>query len=68
MRFEREQVTKVNKEAARHISAGDGLWLKEMANLPSFLADLQHHRQLTMTHELNRFCRERLSMLQKTTL
>ena len=42
MRFEREQVTKVNEEAARQISTSDGLWLKAMANLQSFLADLHN--------------------------
>jgi hypothetical protein len=35
----RLEVIKENEEAARHISAGKGwgLWLKEMANLQSFL-------------------------------
>ena len=43
MRFEREQVTKVNEEAARQIStASDGFMVESNGNLQSFLADLQH--------------------------
>jgi hypothetical protein len=66
----RLEVTKENEEAARHILAGKrwGLWLKEIAN--PLLEDLQqqHPRQLAVTDELERFCRERLLMSQKRTL
>jgi hypothetical protein len=58
------EVIKQNEEAARHTSWGKrGLRLKEMVNIQSNLEDLQqqqHSRPLVMTHELNRFCRERL--------
>jgi hypothetical protein len=58
------EVIQQNEEAARHTSWGKrGLWLKEMVNIQSNLEDLQqqqHSRPLVMTHELNRFCRERL--------
>ena len=61
------EVTKQNEETARHVSSGKrGLWLKEMVNIQSNLEDLQqqqqHPRPIVMTHELNRFCRERLLM------
>ena len=64
----RLEVTKQIEEAARHISTGKrGVWLKEMVNLQSHLEDLQqqHPRLLAMTHEPNRFCRERLLMSKK---
>ena len=65
----RLEVTKQNEEAARHISPGKrwGVWLKEMVNLQSHLEDLQQQylRLLAMTHEPNRFCRERLLMIAK---
>jgi hypothetical protein len=62
------EVTKQNEETARHVSSGKrGLWLKEMVNIHSNLEGLrqQHPRPLVMTHELNRFCREKLLMSKK---
>ena len=61
------EVTKQIEEAARHVSPGKGwsVWFKEMVYLQSNLGDLQqqqHPRPIVMTHELNRFCRERLLM------
>ena len=61
------EVTKQIEEAARHASPGKAwsLWFKEMVYLQSNLEDLQqqqHPRPIVMTHELNRFCRERLLM------
>jgi hypothetical protein len=63
------EVTKQNEETAGHISSGKrwGVWLEEMVNLQSNLEDLQPQLPglFEMTHEPNRFCRERLLMTQK---
>ena len=61
-------VTKQNEEDARRISPGKrGLWFKEMVNVLSRFEEpqQQHPRPLVMTHELNRFCREKLLMSKK---
>ena len=65
----RLEMTKQVEEAARRISTGSrqDAWLKEMVNLQSHLEDLQQQgsRLLAMTHEPNRFCRERLLISKK---
>ena len=62
----RLEVTKEIEEAAGHISAtSDAVYeVREMGNLQSHLEDLQqqHPGKLAMTHELDGFCKERLSM------
>jgi hypothetical protein len=63
------EATKQNEETAHHISPGKRLRLslRKMTNRLSLLDDLQQHHPglFAMTHELNRFCRERLLMTLK---